>query len=286
MMPLSKDQIARYGRQLVLPEVGVPGQQRLLGASVLLVGAGGLGSPAALYLAGAGIGTLGIADPDTVALSNLHRQVLHTVARVGQPKPASAAEALRQLNPEVTVRALPEAVGPDNACRLAAAYDVVLDGSDNFVTRYLVNDACVLTGTPLVHGAAVHLRGQLLTVQPRRSACLRCVFPEPPAAEAIPGCRDAGVLGSVTGVLGSLMAHEAVKVLLGVGTPYHDRLLMFDGLDGVFREAQVRRDPGCAVCGETPTVRSVTAIDDPVWTHAQMPGGGGRTSGCALTSDV
>lgn len=264
-MALSKDQIARYSRQLLLPELGVRGQERLLASSVLLVGAGGLGSPAALYLAAAGVGRLGIIDPEVVAPSNLHRQVLHDSGAVGRPKVHSARERLTALNPDVTVRAYQERLNAANALELVRGYDVVLDGSDNFPTRYLVNDACILTDRPLVHGGVVHLRGQVLTVRPRQSACVRCVFPEPPRPGDIPSCQDAGVLGTVAGVVGSLMAHEVLKLLSGIGDPLTDRLLVFDGRRGRMREVAVRRDPGCAVCGEAPSIQALSMQTDDAW---------------------
>jgi adenylyltransferase/sulfurtransferase len=268
-MSLTKEQIARYGRQLILPEVGVRGQERLLAASALIVGAGGLGSPAALYLAAAGVGTLGLIDDETVALSNLHRQILHATEALGRPKVLSAQARLEALNPEVSVRAHQERLTAANASELIRAYDVVLDGSDNFPTRYLVNDACVLLGKPLVHGGVVHLRGQVLTVLPRRSACLRCVFPEPPPAGAIPSCQEAGVLGSTAGIMGSLMAHEALKLLLGLGEPLADRLVVFEGGPSRFREVPVRRNSNCAVCGEAPSIRELAAVDEAMCLDAQ-----------------
>lgn len=275
-MGLSKEQIARYSRQLLLPELGVPGQQKLLKSSVLLIGAGGLGSPAALYLAAAGVGTLGIVDPETVALSNLHRQILHTTAAAGRAKAQSAAERLSAINPEITVRPVQARLSPDNARALLAGYDAVLDGSDNFATRYLVNDACVLAGTPLVHGAAIGFGGQLLTVRPGQSACFRCVFPEPPGAGSVPSCQDAGVLGTAVGTIGVLMAHEALKLLTGIGRPLTDRLLVFDGRESRFREVPVRRDAACAVCGDAPAIRGLASIDEPVCHHKEEPWPAGK----------
>jgi len=251
---LSKEQIARYGRQLILPELGVPGQQRLLDASVLVVGAGGLGSPAALYLAAAGVGRLGIIDPETVALSNLHRQILHATESVGRPKVESAAGRLRALNPGVAIDAIQAALNAENADALLRGYDIILDGSDNFPTRYLVNDACVLLNKPLVHGGVIHTGGQVFTILPRRSACYRCVFPESPAAGAIPSCQEAGVIGAVAGVIGSVMAQEAIKLMTGIGQPLTDRLFVFDGAASRAREVPVRRQLDCAICGEAPTI--------------------------------
>lgn len=258
-MPLSKEQIARYSRQLILPEIGVKGQERLARASVLVVGAGGLGCPAALYLAAAGVGRLGVIDPEPVELSNLHRQILHGTAEVGRPKVESARMRLRALNPHVIVEAMRERLDALNALRLLEPYELVVDGSDNFPTRYLVNDACVLLHKPLVHGGVIRFQGQVLVVRPGQSACLRCVFPEPPQPGAIPSCQTEGVLGACAGVIGSLMAQEALKLLLGIGQPLTDRLLALEGLAGGLREVPVRRDPGCAVCGERPTIHELGA---------------------------
>jgi len=260
-MGLSKDQIARYSRQLILPEIGVKGQERLLGFSVAVVGAGGLGCPAALYVAAAGVGTIALIDRETVALGNLHRQILHTAERVGHPKAPSAKAALEALNPGVSITAIQESLTAENARRVLEPYDLVLDGSDNFSTRYLVNDACVLLARPLIHGGAIHFRGQVMTILPRRSACFRCVFPEPPAPGAIPSCQEAGVLGTTAGILGSLMAHEALKVLLDLGEPLANRLLVFDGTTSRFRQVPVRRRADCAVCGEAPAIRDLSGAN-------------------------
>jgi adenylyltransferase/sulfurtransferase len=271
-MGLSKEQIARYSRQLILPEVGVPGQQRLLRASALVVGAGGLGSPAAFYLAAAGVGTIGIVDRESVALSNLQRQILHTTEEVGRPKAPSAKARLEALNPTVTVHPIQESVTAANAQRLMAPYEMVLDGSDNFATRYLVNDACVLTGKPFVYGGVVQFGGQIMTVIPGRSACFRCVFPEPPQPGAISSCQEAGILGVAAGVIGSLMAYEALKWFLGIGEPLVDRLLVFDGRTAKTREVPLRRNPSCAVCGSVPTIRELVAEQEPVCPGPQRSG--------------
>ncbi len=253
-MTLSKEQIARYSRQLILPEIGVRGQQRLADASVLIVGAGGLGSPASLYLAAAGVGTIGIVDPDPVELSNLHRQILHSTADLNRPKVDSAADRLRALNPHVRVVPIRERATADNILAMLQPYELVLDGSDNFSTRYLVNDACVLAGKPLVHGGVVRLEGQVMAIRPRVSACYRCVFPEPPEPGAIPSCSEAGVVGPLVGTIGSMMAWQAMQLILNVGQPLLDRLLTVDGRLGRFREVPVRRDPACAVCGDQPSI--------------------------------
>ena len=262
-MSFSKDQIQRYSRQLILPEIGVKGQEKLRQSSVLIVGAGGLGCPAALYLAAAGVGKLGIIDRETVALNNLHRQILYGAEDVGRPKSRAAKERLAILNPDVEVVAIQESLSADTALEQLRGYDVVLDGSDNVMTRYLVNDACVLLSTPLVYGGVVRLQGQVMAIRPRQSACFRCVFPEPPTASGVPNCQDAGVLGAAAGIVGSLMAHEALKLLVGIGEPLTDRLLVFDGLTSRWRDVPVRRDRRCAVCGDAPTITCPTTIEEP-----------------------
>jgi molybdopterin/thiamine biosynthesis adenylyltransferase len=254
---LRAEQKARYRRHLTLAEVGEAGQAKLLAARVLIVGAGGLGSPAALYLAAAGVGTLGIVDSDVVEVSNLQRQVLHTVERTGQPKTESAREALTALNPDVQVVGFQERLTAANVARILHGFDVVLDGGDNFPTRYLLNDACVLYGKPLVHGSVFRFEGQVTTVLPHRGPCYRCLFPVAPPAELAPSCAEAGVLGVLPGVIGLLQATEALKLLLGTGSPLVGRLLTYDALGGHFRELQLTRDPACATCGvgARPTLR-------------------------------
>jgi sulfur-carrier protein adenylyltransferase/sulfurtransferase len=247
---LRADQRARYRRHLTLSEVGEQGQAKLLAGRVLLLGAGGLGSPAALYLAAAGVGTLGIVDSDVVDPSNLQRQVLHTVDRTGQPKTESAREAINALNPDVNVVAFQERLQASNVERILEGFDVVLDGGDNFPTRYLLNDACVLLGKPLIHGSVFRFEGQVTTVLPRQGPCYRCLYPEPPPPELAPSCAEAGILGVLPGVIGLLQATEAIKLLLGAGSPLVGRLLTYDALGGRFRELQLRRDPACAACGE------------------------------------
>lgn len=252
---LSNAEIARYGRQLLLPQVGLPGQVRLKRASVLVVGAGGLGCPAATYLAAAGIGRLGLVDADNVDSSNLHRQILHTEATEGMPKAHSAAAALRRLNSHVVVQPYVCRLDNSNALSLVADYDVILDATDNAATRYLLNDACVLQGKPLVSGAALRTEGQLTIYHHAGGPCYRCMFPVPPPATAVTNCSEGGVLGVVPGIIGSLQAMEAIKLVLQTGLPCAQRMLLFDGLEGSFRSIKLRpRRKDCAVCGDHPTV--------------------------------
>jgi len=268
-MSFSKEQIQRYSRQLILPEIGVKGQEQLQRSSVLIIGAGGLGSPAAFYLAAAGVGRLGVVDREAVALSNLHRQILYGTEDVGRLKSEVAQQRLARLNPAIDITAIHGSIEAETALEFVRGYDLVLDGSDNVATRYLVNDACVLSGIPLVYGGVVGFRGQIMVIRPRQSACFRCVFPEPPTAGEIPSCQDAGVLGAAAGLIGSLMAHEALKALLGIGEGLADRLLIFEGLMSRWREVPVRRDLACAVCGNTPTIRQPVAIEHPVCVEVQ-----------------
>ncbi|RKH25291.1 molybdopterin-synthase adenylyltransferase MoeB [Corallococcus praedator] len=245
---LSSEQKERYRRHLILPEVGEEGQARLLKSKVLLLGAGGLGSPAALYLAAAGVGTLGIVDADVVDLSNLQRQVLHTLERRGQPKVQSAKAAIEALNPDVKVVPYEERLTTANVERILADFDLVLDGGDNFPTRYLLNDACVLAGKPNIHGSVFRFEGQVTTFLPGQGPCYRCLYPVPPPPELAPSCAEAGVLGVLPGLIGMLQATEALKLLLGVGESLSGRLLTFDSLGTRFHELKLRRDPQCPVC--------------------------------------
>jgi molybdopterin/thiamine biosynthesis adenylyltransferase/rhodanese-related sulfurtransferase len=249
-LTLSASQKERYRRHLTLPEVGEEGQARLLSSRVLLLGAGGLGSPAALYLAAAGVGTLGVVDGDVVDVSNLQRQVLHTTARAGQPKTESAKAALTALNPDVTVVPIQERLTRHNVLDVLRDYDVVVDGGDNFPTRYLLNDACVLLGKPNIHGSVFRFEGQVTSFVPGRGPCYRCLYPAPPPPEDAPSCAEAGVLGVLPGVVGLLQATEALKLLLGVGEPLLGRLLTYDALAARFHELRLRRDPTCPVCRE------------------------------------
>lgn len=254
---LDSSELLRYSRHLLLPGVGVEGQRRLKGARVLLVGAGGLGSPAALYLAAAGVGTLGIAEFDRVDLTNLQRQILHGTADVGRPKIDSATDRLGDLNPHITVVPEPGRLTSANALEVVARYDVVLDGSDNFPTRYLVNDACVLTGRPNVYGSIFRFEGQVSVFDAGRGPCYRCLFAEPPPPGLVPSCAEGGVLGVLPGIIGSLQAMEAIKLILGIGRPLVGRLLMFDALAATFREITLRKDPSCPICGTEPTQREL-----------------------------
>jgi len=254
---LTHEEAVRYSRHLLLPEVGPEGQARLGAARVLVVGAGGLGSPAALYLAAAGVGTLGLVDADAVDLSNLQRQILHGTAAVGHSKLDSAAARLRDLNPHVRVETFEARLTSANALEILRDFDVVLDGSDNFPTRYLVNDACVLLGKPDVYGAVFRFEGQASVFHATRGPCYRCLYPEPPPPGLVPSCADGGVLGVLPGIVGSLQALEALKLVLGVGESLVGRLVLVDGLSLRFRELALRKDPQCPVCGDHPTVREL-----------------------------
>jgi len=245
----------RYSRHLLIPEVGEEGQLKLLESKVLLIGAGGLGSPAALYLAAAGVGRLGIVDADVVDESNLQRQVLHATADLGTPKVDSARAALEALNPDVDVVGYRERLTSENVDRIfGEGWDVIVDGADNFPTRYLVNDASVWHDVPVVHGSIYRFEGQTTVFKPGAGPCYRCLFPQPPPPELAPSCAEGGVLGVLPGVIGSLQANEALKLLLGIGEPLVGRLLLFDALAGELNEVAVRRDPDCPVCGEHPTI--------------------------------
>ena len=249
---LTAEQRERYSRHLLLPEVGPEGQQKLLDARVLLLGAGGLGSPAALYLAAAGVGTLGIVDNDEVDLSNLQRQVIHSSERIGVAKVDSAEETINALNPDVKVEKFPVRLGPDNIVEIISGYDIVVDGLDNFPTRYLLNDASVRLGIPVVSAAILGFEGQLSVFKPHDGPCYRCLFPVPPPAELAPSCGANGVLGVLPGTMGLLQATEVIKLILGEGDPLIGRLLMYDALSATVSEVKVRRDPDCPICSREP----------------------------------
>ena len=247
---LTPEQRQRYSRHLLIPEIGIEGQAKLLDSKVLFIGAGGLGSPAMLYLAAAGVGTIGIVDFDVVDMSNLQRQVVHTSDRVGEKKVDSARRTIQALNPEVNVVGHDEMLVADNVDRLISGYDVVVDGTDTFETRYLLNDAAVEAGIPVVHASVFRFEGQLTVFKPFDGPCYRCLYPTPPPPELAPGCSVAGVLGVVPGIMGLLQANETIKVLLGIGDPLIGRLLLFDALDATFSELKLRRDPECPVCSD------------------------------------
>lgn len=253
-MPLNEEQIERYSRQIILPGVGGKGQEKLLDAKVLIIGAGGLGSPAALYLACAGVGKIGIVDSDSVELNNLQRQIVHSTADVGRPKVESAAERLKGINGDIEVVPYNLRVTSDNILDIIKDYDIVVDGSDNFPTRYLVNDACVISSKPLSHGGIFRFDGQAITILPGESACYRCLFAEPPPQGMVPGCQEAGILGAVAGIIGTIQANEVLKYILGLGNLLAGKILIFNALESSFRQVKAPRDPECPVCGDNPTV--------------------------------
>ena len=254
---LSPDELARYARHLILPEVGIEGQTKLKSSSVLLIGLGGLGSPLAMYLAAAGIGRIGLVDADLVDLSNLQRQIIHTSERVGVAKVDSAAAAIRAINPHVEVASHREWFTRENAFQLAGDYDLLIDGTDNFATRYLVNDVSVLLGKPNCYGSIYRFEGQATVFNYSGGPCYRCLFPEPPPAGLIPNCAEAGVLGVLPGLVGTIQATEAIKVLLQEETTLSGRLLLIDALEMRFRELEISRNPDCAICGKSPTIREL-----------------------------
>ncbi len=247
---LTPDQRRRYSRHLLIPEVGEAGQQKLFDARVLLIGAGGLGSPAALYLAAAGIGTIGVIDADIVDDSNLQRQVAHNLDRVGMPKVESAKIAMEGLNPDINVETYQVRLTKENALEIFAKYDIIVDGADNFATRYLINDVCVILGKPNVHGSVFRFEGQASVFMPHDGPCYRCLFPDPPPPELAPSCAEAGVLGVLPGTVGMLQATEVVKLILGAGDSLSGRLLLYDALATEFRELRLKRNPSCPVCGD------------------------------------
>ena len=258
----TQDQITRYARHFTLPEVGEQGQAKLLDAKVLCVGAGGLGSPVALYLAAAGVGTIGIVDHDTVDMSNLQRQILHTNDRVGMPKVESAQMTLNALNPDVNVVQFPERLSSENVMRIIDGFDIVVNGCDNFPTRYLVNDACIMAKKTLVDGSIFQFEGQVSVVDPNEGPCYRCLFPEPPPPGAAPSCAEAGVLGVLPGLVGCMQALEAIKVILGAGRPLVGRMMHFDTLSSEIRVLKLRKDPNCLVCSDTPKITELIDYEE------------------------
>ena len=251
---LSNEEIARYSRHLIMPEVALDGQKKLKQARVLTVGAGGLGAPLAMYLAAAGVGTLGIVDFDVVDESNLQRQIIHGTSDIGRPKMESARDRINDINPNVHVEAYEEALSSENALEIFKDFDVIADGTDNFPTRYLVNDACVLTGKPNVYGSIFRFEGQASVFWAKEGPCYRCLYPEPPPPGLVPSCAEGGVLGILPGAIGTIQATETVKLILGIGEPLVGRLLLYDALGMSFREMKLRKDPSCPVCGENPSV--------------------------------
>src|ERR671932_447501 len=251
---LSNEEIARYSRHLIMPEVALDGQKKLKSARVLTIGAGGLGSPLAMYLAAAGIGTIGIVDFDVVDESNLQRQIIHGTSDLGRPKLESAREKIEDINPNVSVETFGEPLSSENALEIFEDFDVIVDGTDNFPTRYLVNDASVLTGKPNVYGSIFRFEGQASVFYAEEGPCYRCLYPEPPPPGLVPSCAEGGVLGILPGAIGTIQATETVKLILGIGEPLIGRLLLYDALDMRFREMKLRKDPDCPVCGENPTV--------------------------------
>ncbi|HZQ05187.1 MAG TPA: molybdopterin-synthase adenylyltransferase MoeB [Anaerolineae bacterium] len=254
MLGFTDEQVYRYSRHIILPDVGGKGQKKLLQAKVLLVGAGGLGSPTAMYLAAAGVGTLGIVEFDNVDLSNLQRQLLHRTKDVGRPKLDSAQDTINALNPDVKVVKHPVVLDSTNVMDIIKDYDIIVNGTDNFPTRYLVNDACVFAGKPLVDGSIFMFEGQATVYDAKHGPCYRCLFPTPPPPGEVPSCQEAGVLGVLPGIIGSIEAIETIKLILGKGEPLIGRLLLFDALAMEFREMKVEKDPNCPVCSEHPTI--------------------------------
>ncbi len=254
MTQLSREELKRYSRNIVLEEFGERGQEKLRDAGVLVVGAGGLGSPASYYLAAAGIGTIGIVDSDTVDVSNLQRQILHRTSDIGMPKTDSAAEQLRALNPGVVVEKHHLRLNKDNVRGIIGGYDVIIDAVDNFAARFLLNDACFFEKKPLVEAGVLQFLGQIMTIVPGQGPCYRCLFPEPPPPGAVPTCEEAGILGAVPGVLGVLQAAETIKLILGIGKPLVGRLIIYEALAGSFREVNFRRNPKCPLCGDEPSI--------------------------------
>jgi adenylyltransferase/sulfurtransferase len=278
---LTADEIKRYSRHLIMPEVGIEGQRKLKAGSVLCIGAGGLGSPAAMYLAAAGVGRIGIIDFDVVDFSNLQRQLLHSTADVGRSKLASAKDKLHGLNPHIQIDTYETTVTSDNALELFRPYDVILDGTDNFPTRYLVNDACVLTGKPNAYGSIFRFEGQASVFATKGGPCYRCLYPEPPPPGLVPSCAEGGVLGVLPGIIGVIQATESIKLILGIGEPLIGRFLIYDALKMRFRELKLRKDPDCPVCGTHPTVTKL--IDYEQFCGIRPEPAAAQTTGAGVT---
>ena len=262
MIEFTDEQIERYSRHIILPEVGGAGQQKMLEARILLLGAGGLGSPAAYYLAAAGIGNLGIVDFDQVDLSNLQRQIIHSTERIGMLKTESAKKTIQALNPDVNVTLYNEKIDSSNIISIIKDYDYVVDGSDNFPTRYLVNDACVMENKTLVHGSIYRFEGQVTVFKPNSGPCYRCLYPEPPPPGMSPNCQEGGVLGVLAGIIGNLQVVEVLKLILGIGEPLVGKLLIYDALKTEFRNLNLRKDASCPLCGEEPTIKELIDYEE------------------------
>ena len=264
MIQFTEDQLERYSRHILLKNVGVEGQIKIMKSSVLILGVGGLGAPAALYLAAAGVGKIGVVDHDKVELSNLQRQVIHFTRDIGAPKVQSAAEKMQAINPDVSIKAIHEFVKADTIRGIIDGWDFVIDGTDNFASKFLINDACVIAGIPFSHGGILRFNGQTMTVVPGKSACYRCVFSAPPPKSLVPTCSQAGILGAVAGILGTIQAAEALKFVLGIGGCLTDRLLTFDAMTMDFRIVSLKKRKDCEVCSDTPTIRELVDGELPV----------------------
>ena len=262
MIEFTDEQIERYSRHIILPEVGGSGQQKMLEARVLLLGAWGLGSPAAYYLAAAGIGNLGIVDFDRVDLSNLQRQIIHSTERIGMLKTESAKKTIEALNPDVNISLYNERLDSSNIMNLIEGYDYIVDGSDNFPTRYLVNDACVMKNKTLIHGSIYRFEGQVTVFKPGDGPCYRCLYPEPPPPGMVPNCQEGGVLGVLAGVIGNLQVVEVLKLVLGIGKPLVGKLLIYDALNTEFRNLRLRKDTNCPICSEKPTIKELVDYEE------------------------
>ena len=262
MIEFTDEQIERYSRHIILPEVGGAGQQKMLEARILLLGAGGLGSPAAYYLAAAGIGNLGIVDFDQVDLSNLQRQIIHSTERIGMLKTESAKKTIQALNPDVNVTLYNQKIDSSNILSIIKDYDYVVDGSDNFPTRYLVNDACVMENKTLIHGSIYRFEGQVTVFKPNSGPCYRCLYPEPPPPGMSPNCQEGGVLGVLAGIIGNLQVVEVLKLILGIGEPLVGKLLIYDALKTEFRNLNLRKDASCPLCGEEPTIKELIDYEE------------------------
>jgi adenylyltransferase/sulfurtransferase len=258
----SNEEILRYSRHLILPEVNLEGQKRLKAAKVLCIGAGGLGSPLAMYLAAAGVGTIGIVDFDVVDLTNLQRQIIHGASDVGRPKMQSAQETLAEINPDVNILGFEEQFTSENAMEIVSGFDIVIDGTDNFPTRYLTNDVCVLLGKPNVYGSIFRFEGQASVFWAEKGPCYRCLYPEPPPPGLVPSCAEGGVLGVLPGIVGCLQANEAIKLILGIGNPLIGRLMLFNALKMQFRELKLQKDPNCPICGPNPTIHALIDYEE------------------------